>query len=253
MSKTDIKPFTKKDFIRFARESVVYAEIPEGAKNEVACRRMNAFALINSTAQISQKNFGNDVFSNRNKETQYQRNKERFPFTALIEVSGKIDRLKNKSCCSYEIAFGDAEKRSCKNCGYCNKRNDEERFCDLMEMAQKFFRYLETQICLVRPYNIVDGSKVYLSEAYSWESEAVLNHLMDQEKISGYDKHFVGTQNLRKSLKQNNKILQFRRSTFLDGTRVIHIEKYTICENLSCLSIDWEVHDSKQDITLECC
>lgn len=253
--------FTKEDFFRFLKESVVFGPKPEGKIRDTYCQRIQTYVMPTNKSKLRLENFGVNILKNYNKNYYFQhKGQNKFPALILSEVPGWQENKNGakKHCCKFEIGVLDKLIENCgSNCGYCGKRTEQEIYADTKKLLDQACLYLET-IVSARPYKfekneagVIIGKK-YTTEKYDWVSEVVLEHLISEGKIDGADQHHVVTSKFRKSLSLNNtrqNINQWHYPKDYYGiwTQII------ICTNLSCDQPDWNVHDHKDKINLQCC
>ncbi len=249
MSQNCLQKFSKKDFFRLVREAVKFSPIPDGKINDVFCKRLNSFIVTSEVEDFTLDNFGIDQKKHRGKMFSFQRgNKAKFPAVIVSEVDGYIEH--KKECCSFQIGVIDKHITDCKNCGYCNKRTEEEIYCDLRELLLSVFRYLQS-VEAARPYKINnENQREYLHESYQWYSESVLNYMRTKGTIDGYESQFASTRKLQRYFKLVDRI-KMERTTYLGGYYALFVEPVTICTNLECAEYDWNV--KAEEIKIDCC
>ena len=253
--------FTKDDFFRFLKESVIFGPKPKGKPKDTVCRRLQSFVMPTKKSNLKLENFGVNIMKAYNKDYYFQhKGPNKFPALILSEVAGWQENKQGakKHCCKFEIGVLDLLIENCgNNCGYCGKRMEQDVIKDAKMLLDQSCLYLET-IVSARPFKyeknaagIVTG-KTYTTDKYDWVSKAVINHLISEGKIDGVDEHYVTTSKFLKSLNTNNARQNVRQWQYPKNYHGIWTE-IIICTNLSCEQPDWNVHEHKDKINVQCC
>jgi len=259
--KCNDKRFTIKDLIRFLREAVMFSPIPEGKKDDVYCKRFASFVMLENKSKLRLENFGVNLFKAAQKESYFQRNsKRKFPALIVNEVGG-FDELKKGSqyeCFTLQIGVLDKLIEDCKpNCGYCGNRDKFEIQCDVKDLLNQMWKYLQS-ICMACGFKYKrddDGviiDKIYTSNEFSWVSDPVIKHLIADGTIDGVDKNYVLTNKLQKMFREMNRRYN-ADNWFYPPSYHGKWFTFTFCQTLDCPELDWNVGDYKKQIITTCC
>lgn len=248
--------FSKKHFYKFLKEGVMFSPIIKKGKKALICKQLQSYIELEQSTKIKLENFGKKIESLESGKGVFIRNKnQRFPALIVSSFAGGIRNLfgnNAQSCCTIQIGVVDTLQTNCKNCGYCGKRDEEQLYCDTQDLILSVVQGYFSQICSARAYKIVQGSKVYTNDTYDWVSIPVLDNLISDGTIDGYDKHFVTNKKFKTWLHKTFARVKTER-TVLGGTYYGNYIEFTFCENLNCEPFNFEVADYKKHTDTSCC
>jgi len=234
----------------------MFSPIVKKGKKALICKQLQSYIEFEQSTKIKLENFGKKIDALESGKGVFIRNKSnRFPAMIVSSFAGGINNLfgnNAQSCCTLQIGVVDILLETCKNCGYCGKRDEEQVYCDTQDLILSVILGYFNEICSAKAYKIVDGVKEYTNEIYDWVSKPILNNLISEGKIDGYDTHFVTNKKFKTWLRKSFAKVKTER-TVLGKTYYGNYIEFTFCENLNCEQFNFEVADYKKHTDLSCC